>query len=190
MRVLAIDLAAKFSAGVVTEQGKVLFEFDSWGRSQLDFSSYIAEVALEYDVDMVMVEDLPYGLSKQFQTKPATRLQGIVIRAMYDQGLLSKTLFVNPIEWQKKFKVNKGGGSTPREVAERLGYTQRLPIEMYADQIPPLGKEHSKQRAKVRAQLKKASEDYDDAFLIAVWSELEYKAGTLMKYKGVQSYEG
>jgi hypothetical protein len=190
LKYLGVDLAAKFSAGVVTENGKVLFEFDSWRRSQIEFADYCVSIALEYDVELIMVEDLPYGISQQAQTKPPTRLQGILIKSAYDAGVLDKMWFVNPIEWQRTFKIKKPTNVGAREVAQLFGFEQRHPIEMYADSIPPLGKEHSKERAKVRGQLKKASTDYDDAFLICLWTAMEHKKGTLTNYKGVQQYEG
>lgn len=191
MNYLGVDLAAKFSAAVVVnEKGKVLFETDSWGKSAIEFAEECAQIAKDYDVVLAMVEDLPYGISKQFQTKPATRLQGIFIKSFHDLRLLDVLYFVNPIEWQKTFEIHRAGAEGARAAAQKLGFDQRVPIEMYADDIPPLGKEHSKQRATVRAQLKKASTDYDDGFLIAFWTALEHKRETLFNRKGVQRYEG
>lgn len=191
MNYLAVDLAAKFSASVVLDgKGKVLCEFDSWGKSQIEFAEECARVAQEYEVVLALMEDLPYGLSKQFQTKPATRLQGIVIKSFHDLNLLDILYFVNPIEWQKTFEIHRAGAEGAREVAAKFGFEQRKPIEMYEADIPPLGKEHAKERSKVRAQLKKASTDYDDAYLIGVWAILENKKSTLFTRKGVQKYEG
>lgn len=192
MNYLAVDLASKFSAGVVLDyKGRVRHEFDSWKYTQIEFSEYCADVALEYDVKLSMFEDLPYGISKQFQTKPVTRLQGIIIKSFHDRDIIDKLYFINPIEWQRKIEgVHKGGPEGARHAAQKLGFSQRLPIEMYADDIPPLGKAHAKERASARANLKKASTDYDDAFLIGIYTVLEDRAGTLFEHKGVQSYKG
>ncbi len=191
MNYLAVDLASRFSAGIVVDKkGKVLCEFDSWGKSQIEFAEECAQAAKDYEVVLAMVEDLPYGISKQFQTKPATRLQGILIKSFHDLSLLDVLYFVNPVEWQKTFEIHRSGAEGAREVASKFGFEQRIPIEMYAADIPPLGKEHAKERSKVRAQLKKASTDYDDAYLIGVWTVIEYGRGTLFSRKGVQRYEG
>lgn len=186
-----MDLASKFSAGMVVDQdSQVLCEFDSWKINQLQLVDVCIALAKKWEVDMVMVEDLPYGLSKQFQTKPATRLQGMFIKEFHNHDLLDKLYFVNPSTWQHELKVFKAGKDAARLKAEELGFEQRLPIEKYADLIPPLGKEHAKARAAVRSQLKKASTDYDDAFLIGHWTIQKLKEGTLETYKGVQQYEG
>lgn len=192
MNYLAVDLASKFSAAVILDRkGRVLCEFDSWKYSQIEFAELCANTAVAYDVKVALVEDLPYGLSMQAQTKPVTRLQGILIKAFHDLEMLDKLYFVNPVEWQKTFDgVYKGGAAGARAAAERLGFSQRHPIEMYADSIPPLGKAHAKARASVRANLKKASTDYDDAYLIGIYALLEHQKETLFTHKGVQSYKG
>lgn len=192
MNYLAVDLASKFSAGVVLNNtGKVLCEFDSWKYSQIEFAEHCSQIALDYNAELSMFEDLPYGLSKQAQTKPVTRLQGFVIKAFHDESILNTLYFINPVEWQKKFEgVLRGGPEGARAAADKLGFQQRFPIDMYADDIPPLGKEHAKKRAAIRANLKKASTDYDDAFLIGIYTILEHKEGTLFDHKGVQQYEG
>lgn len=192
MNYLGVDLASKFSAGVVVnEKAKVLFEFDSWGRSQIEFADLSTQIALDYNVAAALYEDLPYGLSSQVQTKPATRLQGFVIKSFYHNDILEKLYFVNPSTWQRDFDgVFKGGPAGARAMAAKLGFEKREPIEMYKEAIPPLGKEHAKERSKVRAQLKKASTDYDDGFLIAVWGMMKQRNSELDSTKGVNKYEG
>jgi len=191
LNLLGIDLAARFSAGIVlNEQHEVLSEFDSWKYSQLEFVDKCVEEALKYGVSSTIAEDIPYGIKQQAQTKPATRLQGILIRAFSENKILEDLYFLNPSTWQRDMEVFREKPYTPREAAEQRGFSQRLPIEMYVEDIPPLGKEHSKRRSAVRAQLKKASTDYDDAYLITAWGHEQIKKGPLLDVKGVQQYEG
>ena len=171
------------------EDRNILSEFDSWKYSQIEFVDKCVAEALKFQVSATIVEDLPYGIKNQAQTKPATRMQGMFIKSFNDNGILSDLYFLNPSTWQRDMGVFRDKPHTPREVAEQLNFEQRFPIEMYAEDIPPLGKEFAKKRASVRAQLKKSSTDYDAAFLITVWGLLQQKKGSL-DITGVQQYEG
>ena len=145
-------------------KGGILEEFDSWGQTSFAFISEIIRVAIKYDVDAIFIEDVPYGLSKQFMIKPVLRLQGVLIHALHLGGLLEKTLFLNPSTWQRAFEgVWKGKAVGALKAAEVLGYTPPDMLTLHKKDVPA----HGKERAKVRAQLKKASTDYVDAFLMA-----------------------
>jgi hypothetical protein len=186
VRLLAVDLASKFSAGVLMDDGgQVLHQFDSWNKSSLTFAWQITDVALmDYGVDLILIEDVPYGISNQSMVKPVLRLQGIIIGQLARASVLSHTRFLNPSTWQNAYE---GVGRVPRELAkemtktqkdkyrieqarlhaERLGYTGPDLLTDYAADIPEKGKE----RTDARNQLKKASTDYVDAFLMAKWAQ-------------------
>ena len=165
---LALDFAAKFTAGIVMDRaGDVKYQFDSFGKSTFEFCEEVADIAAQYEVDLVIVEDVPFGISRQSMIKPVLRSQGILMKELGDVDKLDVTRFLSPAEWQCHFEgVWKGGPEGARAAAERLGYTAPVLLEAYEDLIPAKGPE----RAKVRAQLRKASTDYDDAFLIGRWS--------------------
>jgi hypothetical protein len=149
-------------------EGVVLEEFDSWAKTAVEFITEIVKAAITHNVLLIAVEDIPYGLSKQFMIKPPLRLQGALIYALNceepEHKLLSKTVFVNPATWQRSYEgVYRGKEAGALAAAARLDYTPPNMLEIHDSEIPASGKE----RAKVRGQLKKASTDYVDAFLIA-----------------------
>lgn len=191
MPYLGVDLAARFSAAVLLDDsGQVVLQFDSWAKSPLDFAGLLAGIAYNHDVTVVAVEDIPYGLSRQAQIKPPLRVQGMVITFLDVMNKLDDTYFVAPATWQRTFEgVWKGKAEGARQAAESLGYFAPNLLEQYADDVPPLGKEHSKERSKIRGQLKKASTDYNDSYLLAEFARLSHQAGTLDKLQGVQKVE-
>lgn len=164
-KVLTVDLASRFSAVcVMDELGIVREQFDSWGKTSFAFLSEIVNCALLHNVDSVIIEDVPYGLSKQFMIKPVLRLQGAVMLALDLAGLLEQTVFLNPSTWQRTFEgVYKGKEAGALAAASLFGYSPPDMLLIHDSEIPA----HGKDRARVRAQLKKASTDYVDAFLIA-----------------------
>lgn len=166
MRSLNIDLAAKFSAASVMDGPALLHQFDSWGKTPNQFVSEIVSIAKKYKVEVIAVEDVPYGLSKQFMIKPALRLQGRLIQELENAGLAANTLFINPATWQRTFEGVYGGKEKGAlAAAGAFGYQPPDMLAIHEDEIPAKGPE----RAKVRAQLKKASTDYVDAYLIGVF---------------------
>lgn len=166
-----LDWAAKFTAGMVMEEtGKIWHQYDSWGKAPFAFCEETAEVAFTYGVSWVIVEDAPPGL-KQFLVKPVLRAQGILMREMHAVGMLDNTRFLQPSVWQHTFEgVWRGGKDSAERAAIALGYTAPDMLSIHADEIPPLGKENSKARTKIRGQLKKSATDYNDAFLMGQWA--------------------
>jgi len=184
-----IDLAAKFSAGVVMKRtkgvDKVLHQFDSWGKSQKEFVAESIDAAKRYKVDVFGLEDVPYGLSKQFMIKPALRLQGRFIEAIENNGLEDITVFINPATWQRTFDGVYGGGKDGAEKAALgFGYVAPNMLEVHDAEIPPSGKE----RTAVRQQLKKATTDYNDAFLMGKFVQSFKDIDDMLQYvkKGIQ----
>ena len=184
MKVLTIDLAARFSAAaVMNSQYDILLEFDSWGKSSFDFVNEVIGAAIKYKVDVIIFEDVPYGLSKQFMIKPVLRLQGIFIHALGLSGLIERTVFLNPATWQRSFDDvygKKAAGALA--AAQLLGYNPPDMLAIHADEIPEKGKE----RTKMREQLKKAATDYVDAFLMARWALTHKTREEMLQKSGVQ----
>jgi hypothetical protein len=185
MRVQTIDLAARFSAAnVMDPDGTVLHEFDSWNKTAFAFVDEIIDAAVKYDVDILVFEDVPYGLSKQFMIKPVLRLQGIIIHALGMANLIEKTVFLNPSTWQRSFEGVFGGKAAGAAAAATgFGYTAPNMLEIHADEIPAKGKE----RSKMREQLKKASTDYVDAYLMSKWSIDFTSRDEMLEKSGVQA---
>lgn len=182
--VLTIDLAGKFSAVcIMNPKGVVLAEFDSWGKHPAVFVDEIAAAAKKWKVSAIVVEDVPYGLSKQFMIKPVLRLQGMLISELYRQGLLDITVFLNPATWQRTFEGVFGGKEKGALAAATVfSYVPPNMLEIHADEIPEKGKE----RAKVRAQLKKASTDYVDSFLMAKFTLEFTSVEEMLEKSGIQ----
>lgn len=170
--ILTLDLAAKYSAGVVLDlSGQVKYQFDSFQKSASALADEVVEVAEEFSVSVAVVEDVPYGIRSQAQVKPVLRVQGMLMKAFIDEDILDKLRFLSPSVWQRsvdpRFEgVWKGGASGARAAAERFGYSPPVLKDQYAGLIPESGKE----RTQSLATLRKLQSDYDDAFLIGQWA--------------------
>jgi hypothetical protein len=182
--VMTVDLASRFSAVCIMDANKkVLEEFDSWGKSAFAFLDEIIHYAEEYNVDVIVIEDVPYGLSKQFMIKPVLRLQGVFILGLGRAGLLGRTVFLNPSTWQRTFEgVFKGKDIGAAKAAAALGYLPPDMLKIWDSQIPLKGPE----RTKMRAQLKKAVTDYVDAFLMAEFTLTFNSVEEMLAYTGIQ----
>lgn len=160
MSIIAVDLAAKFSAVCRMDwQGNVRDEFDSWGRDETQFVDMITAPWIHPDPPYALViEDLPHAVRYMQITKNVCRLQGRIIERMNYYGAGEHVLFVPPYEWRKTYPgLETGtGAEAVVPVAGRLGYT-----------LPDLS--HRILRAGDRATAKKVATDYCAAFLIARW---------------------
>lgn len=171
--ILAVDLAAKFSAVVVLDaDGGVTDQFDSWGKSAQEFVDRIVNW-VEYGPDSlyIVIEDVPYGISNQKMTKSAFRLQGYILGQLavaLPQARWKQILFVMPSTWQRTFEGVWRGEKTGAETAARsMGYEAPDLLDTYADRLPFNGPA----RTKAKADLRKSRTDYIDAYLIARWAE-------------------
>ena len=175
MRTLAVDLAARFSAGCVTENGEVLHEFGSADLSAFGMGDTTRSVAMAYSVDRVIIEDIPPHV--KFGVKNILRLQGLMILALgrdgyQDTDLLDKTLFVQPRPWQSFYPgVARGAEAdrieAARAAAEKLGYTPPPLVEQYIASVPE-GKRVLKTKTDSFA---KQMTDFIDARLICHWAD-------------------
>lgn len=169
---LLVDLAAKFSAACVMDRsGQVIYQFDSYGKSAMQFSEELADAAAEFEVTHVIIEDVPHGINSLAQTKPVLRLQGIIMRDLAEVDKLEVTSFLSPSVWQRcadpRFEgVWRGKEEGARVAAERFGYSPPDLLAVHAADIPEKGPV----RTKMVRELKKAMTDYTDAYLIGRWS--------------------
>ena len=185
--VLGIDLAARNSAGIVlrdgglTSHGEVLDDIDSLNLPPVAFCMGVVALAAKHDVDLIAVEDVPYGISSQAMVKPVLRLQGILIACLAQEGLLDRTVFVNPATWQRAVGVYGKAKTGARDLARSFGYEPPDLLALHASDINRL---HGKERTRLRDRLKKATTDYDDAFLLTYWAALHL--GDIRRIPGVQ----
>lgn len=182
-----MDLAAKFSAMMVTERSggvpAVITEDDSLNHSSFEVVARIKELAA--DCDLVVIEDVPYGISSQAQVKPVLRLQGMVIGALADK--LTQVVFVNPSTWQKHYPGVSRGPSGDRVEAARqhaahLNYSPPDLVQRYVDSLP----EGTKVLKKHTNPLAKVMTDYIDAYLMADWAHQYEDINALLEESGVQ----
>lgn len=180
--ILSVDLAAKFSAGIVRgDGGEIHLQFDTLHRSPSEVAHLIAETAALFEVSHVFLEDVPYGISKQFMVKPVLRLQGHIIQALGDAEQPSP-LFVAPATWQRAMGVWRASPADTAAVAAERGYTPPDLLEIHSDALPAKGPE----RTKIRTLLKKSATDYVDAFLLSEWA-LSVVGTDLTSIQGVQA---
>lgn len=177
---LAVDLAAKLSAAVQRGAGgEVTLQFDSRGKSPLAFCKEIAQASRSSDI--VVVEDVPYGISSQMMIKPVLRLQGALISYLIALGAFESTIFMVPSVWMKDFPgtqhattkgLSKSASDqeridTARFHAERLGYT---PPDLVADWEHHCSVEGRKALKKDTNVLTKSMTDYVSAFLMSEYA--------------------
>lgn len=171
--ILAVDLAAKYSAAcLMTYTGKVVEQFDSWGRSEHDFIREVTEfwsAAKHPPPDVMIVEDLPHKLPFSTLIKRVCRIQGRIIERMHVAGdYQDQVVFLQPSEWRRTYD-GMGRGTGPDivvPVAATFGYTP-----------PDLSERAAVKGSGGNTVAKKVATDYCAAFLIARWAisqKLEY----------------
>lgn len=168
MTVLAVDLAAKYSAACLMDDGyRVLDQFDSFGLTETEFVSlccaYMRETPDQWriPVEQIIIEDLPHGLSYGSTVKAVCRLQGRFFQTLDLYGRGGDTLFLAPATWRAHFAgLERGTGAyAVIPVASQLGYTPAW-TDLY---------ERAKGNGgKSRAQ--KIASDYCSAYLIGRWA--------------------
>lgn len=173
VNVVAIDLAAKYSAAVWLWDHTVVQHWDSWQKSESTFIDWCTEGfhpdrALLRVPDVLVIEDLPHRLPYMTNVKDVCRLQGRLVERMHSYGALTKILFVPPAEWRRHYGPPLKQGTGPAavvEVAVRMGYV--LPDLTDRMAINP---KTNKPAAGERATAKKVLTDYCAAYLIGRWA--------------------
>jgi hypothetical protein len=170
--IIGLDLAAKFSAAVVLDDGgEVIDQFDSWGISALAFLDKIVNW-MTYSQTRVklVIEDVPYGIGNQKMIKSVLRLQGFLQGLLVTEiprDRLEDVYYVLPSTWQRCFEgVWRGGKEGAEAAAKTFHYEAPDLLVEYADRLPAKGP----MRTKALADLRKIKTDYNDAFLIAEWA--------------------
>lgn len=181
--VLAVDLAAKFSAACLMDENyTVLAEYDSWDRSEESFVNKLCSHWMFEDEAPVLmvVEDLPHGLNYSTLVKSVCRLQGRIIQQMGEtiEGDSSDILFLAPNTWRAHYEgMERGTGwQAVFPVSERLGY-----------QHPDLMARAKGNGGKTRAT--KVASDYCSAYLIARWAIDTFKEHNTFDVPGTSRYD-
>jgi hypothetical protein len=159
---IALDLAAKFSAGCeIGSDGEVVNQWHSWQSSAFKFAE---KVALEFsglkksDDSLLVIEDLPFAIGQTKTVRDVYRLQGIIIYLVTQYGMEDRIVFIPPMLWQHWLKpegVKKGDKKAIKLVADQK-YSY-LPPELV----------HKDLHGKDRVDARKTMEDYVDAFMIS-----------------------
>jgi len=183
---VTVDLASKQSAwNVRTSGGMHITEGDSLGLSAVETVRRIVGLVGIYNPKILLVEDLPYGISSQAMTKPVTRLQGMLMYGVYESQWAREFYFINPASWQKFFPgVARGPADerieSARIHAKRLGYE---PPDLVAEHLATLP-EGKKPLKKHTAPLAKTMTDYIDARLMQEYISMH--DGNIAGLSGVQ----
>lgn len=174
--ILTVDLAAKFSAALEREResGEVHHQFDSMGKTHFEFAAEVGRIARRDDVEQVVIEDVPYGISSQAMVKPVLKYQGVMLAVMHP--VLHKVSFLAPATWMAMFpgvqRAPKGLTKSQADAyrieqaaahAARLGYNPPDLVQAYID----AQHEDKKILKKDTAPLEKAKTDYVSAFLMS-----------------------
>jgi len=183
--VLAVDLAAKYSAACLMDENyTVLNQFDSWGISEDEFLHLLVTpwFAWEKDPpDVMVVEDLPHGLKYSTLVKTVCRLQGRIVQAMFDAPEIcdKDILFIAPAEWRRTFPgLERGTGpDAVVPVAAGFGYE------------PPDLTERAKAVKGGKAIARKVATDYCAAYLIARWAVTTHKEHGTYDVVGTSRYD-
>lgn len=164
MTVLAVDLAAKYSAVcLMDEDYTVIKQYDSWQITEDQFVVALAAHWFFADTppDVMVVEDLPHGLNYTTLVKAVCRLQGRIIQAMDDmpEGGPEEMLFVAPNTWRAHYSgMERGtGAAAVFPVSQRFGYAPPDLLERAKGNGGP-------------SRAKKVASDYCSAYLIARWA--------------------
>lgn len=166
MSLLAVDLAASFSAACLLHDGQVMWQGDSWQKPQAEFVDAITDPfdpahPAYANPDVLVIEDLPARLPFMTNVRDVCRLQGRIVERMWVHGAVDKIMFVQPATWQAHYTelgMKRGAGpAVVVPVAAQLGYTP-------PDLTARTGKGE-------RATARKVATDYCAAYLIGRWAQ-------------------
>lgn len=169
MTVLAVDLAAKYSAVCLMDDDyTVLHQFDSFGITEEEFIYLVVGPWLFPNREgrplpqRLVIEDLPHGLGYTKLVKAVCRLQGRIVQAMHEayNGRVEDIVFVSPAQWRSHYPAMKRGTGSKISVpvAAQYGYT------------PPADLPARTKGKGGPSRADKIATDYCAAYLIARWA--------------------
>lgn len=167
MDIVAVDLAAKFSAVCwLDEKLHIYQEWSSWRLTETSFIDSLFEpwAITSIPPAQLVVEDLPHRLPFAGLVRQVCRMQGRIIEQAHRFGNLDRVLFVPPDVWRNHYPGLKRGTGADAvvPVAAEFGYTP--------PDLSPLAT-----NARERQHVKKIATDYCAAYLIGRWA-LDYHA--------------
>lgn len=181
MSILAVDLAAKYSAVChLSPRGTILSQNDSWGMTETEFIRYITADFARSSPPLVMaVEDLPHRLPFSSLVKRVARIQGRIVERMDFFHAADKVLFVPPALWRKHFPgLERGTGpDAVVAVAAERDYT-----------APDLSRRAAAEKGG-KATARKVATDYCAAYLIGQWACQMYDLHGSFDVPGTTRYD-
>lgn len=183
--ILSVDLAARFSACTLMNRDReVILQWDSVGASPSGFATSIFGMAELHPVQYIVIEDVPYGISKQSMIKPVLRLQGRILQARDEADLGIPLLFTTPDYWMRHFHLFGSKSADQLSCAAEFGYE---PPDVKSMHEAKLGGLRGTSRSAMMATLRKAKTDYVASYLIARWAwDVLDESGDLRSAKGIQ----
>lgn len=171
MLILAVDLAAKYSAACLMDgQDQVVDQFDSWQLSQNLFLHQVTACAQQRKPAAVVVEDLPHGLAYTTVVKTVCRIQGRMIDKFARHDSEDDLLFLAPATWRHHYAGLKRG----------TGPTAVVPVAAQHGYTPPDLSLRALREKGGKAIARKVATDYCSAYLIARWAhDIHAELGTL-----------
>ena len=183
--IIAVDLATKFSAGIVLDQhGDFVSQWDSygWKHSQVAqqiFTDYTALRDAYIDAPpLVVIEDVPPRNLPNL--RGVLQLQGRILQVFGKYG--DDLYWVPPALWQHEMGVfGATDGETAKRAAE-FGYEPPDLVEMRG-----LKRGERGYGTAIREADKQAT-DYVDAFLIAMWARWTMERNQVWDLRVVRQY--
>lgn len=175
MFIVAVDLAARFSAVVIRDDdGKVQYQWDSYGYTHTQFTKKLIEkieMLDEFFEVIVVIEDLPQRVPWSTISKNVATLQGRIKHEARAAGVNKLIYWVPPTMWQRPIGVFRKGIEVEAEVAKELGYE---PPDLLAERNLVEGTRG--QSTAIKEALKQKT-DYIAAFLISEWARRDILNG-------------
>lgn len=180
MTVVSIDLAAKYSAGMLISPALVVHtQFDSSGGEDMFIEQLTNTFVLGFAAQLV-VEDLPHGVEYRALVKRVCQIQGRIAERMYGLSRLTELLFVAPNTWRAHYPVLKKRGQGPEAV---------VPVALEHGYEPPKLK-HLEGPRGGRLTVNKIQTDYCAAFLIGKWANDTFEERGTYDVPGTERYGG
>lgn len=122
--ILSLDLSSKCTGycvstdhkiityGVITAQSTDLIERIAIMRKD------ILDIIKEYDISIIVIEDVQQTLQNKNVYKALTWLQGIIVMSIYDYNSNIQIIFMQASEWRAKIGIKVGPGIKRQELKQ------------------------------------------------------------------------